>query len=165
MNIFLNDFMKFHRELMHRKLDAFRNVFIRTIDAVYSSIGKERFARVARSPSKSMKAKEPKAEPQQQATDEVQALRKEVARLKALLTALREQLFKKYMIPLRAPVGIYLVAWFDTDKWDPEDSRRNQVPKKTFDEAKTQLALQAASLPKGFVVCPVVFECHIPTNI
>ena len=25
--------------------------------------------------------------------------------------------------------GIYLVGWFDTEKWEPEDSRRGRVPK------------------------------------
>jgi hypothetical protein len=46
-----------------------------------------------------------------------------------LFTALEEQLFRVYMIRLRAQAGIYLVAWFDTDKWDPEDGRRHRTPK------------------------------------
>lgn len=43
MNIFLNDFMRFHRELTHRSADDFKNVFTRTIDAIHSTIGKEAF--------------------------------------------------------------------------------------------------------------------------
>ena len=40
-----------------------------------------------------------------------------------LFTALRPQLIQGYMVQLRAPVGIYLVGWFDPAKWDPADSR------------------------------------------
>jgi hypothetical protein len=79
-----------------------------------------------------------------------------------LFTALEEQLFRDYMIRLRAQAGIYLVGWFDTEKWDPEDSRRGRVPKITMVEAKQRLDRQAAALPEGFVVRPVVLECHVP---
>ena len=66
------------------------------------------------------------------------------------------------MIPLRAQVGIYLVGWFDTDKWDNSDSRRDRVPKITIADARGRLEAQAAALPDGFIVRPVVFECHVP---
>jgi hypothetical protein len=46
-----------------------------------------------------------------------------------LFTGLEEQLFRDYMVRLRAEVGIYLVGWFDTEQWDAEDSRRDRVPK------------------------------------
>jgi hypothetical protein len=81
-----------------------------------------------------------------------------------LFTALEEQLFRRYMVRLRAPVGIYLVVWFDTAKWDKEDSRRDRVPKMTIEEAKGQLDAQAAALPDGFIVRPVVLECHVPAR-
>jgi hypothetical protein len=79
-----------------------------------------------------------------------------------LFSALEEQLFREYMIRLRAQSGIYLVGWFDTEKWDPEDSRRDRVPKIPIDEAKEQLDNQAAALPDGFIVRPVMLECHVP---
>jgi hypothetical protein len=79
-----------------------------------------------------------------------------------LFTALEEQLFRDYMIRLRALTGIYLVGWFDAEKWDPEDSRRDRVPKIPIDEAKAQLDKQAAALPDGFIVRPVILECHVP---
>ena len=82
-----------------------------------------------------------------------------------LFTALEAQLFRDYMIPLRAQAGIYLVGWFDTEKWDPEDSRRQTVPKITIDEAKARLGRQAAAIPQGFVIRPVVLECRVPKNI
>jgi hypothetical protein len=45
---------------------------------------------------------------------------------------------------------------------DAEDSRRDRVPKMPIDETKAQLDRQAAELPEGFVVRPVVLECHVP---
>jgi hypothetical protein len=81
-----------------------------------------------------------------------------------LFTALEGQLFRNYMIPLRAQAGIYLVGWFDTEKWDPEDSRRDRVPKIPIDEVQAQLDRQAAALPEGFVVRPVILECRIPSS-
>ena len=82
-----------------------------------------------------------------------------------LFTGLEAQLFRDYMIPLRAEAGIYLVGWFDTEKWDPEDSRRDRVPSITIDEAKARLGNQAAAIPQGFLIRPVVFECRVPKNI
>jgi hypothetical protein len=55
-----------------------------------------------------------------------------------LFTALEEQLFRNYMIRLRAQVGIYLAGWFDTGKWDTDDSRLDRVPKITIEAAKGQ---------------------------
>jgi len=81
-----------------------------------------------------------------------------------LFTAIEEQLFRDYMIRLRAPVGIYLVGWFDAGKWDPEDNRRSRVPKITIEEVKGRLDAQAASLPAGFIVQPVILECHVPES-
>ena len=55
---------------------------------------------------------------------------------------------------LNARAGIYLVGWFDTEKWDLSDSRRRRVPKGSVDEAKAELERQAAALPEGFLVRP-----------
>lgn len=41
-----------------------------------------------------------------------------------IFTALEAQLVREYMIRLRAQAGIFLVGWFETDKWDPKDGRR-----------------------------------------
>ena len=79
-----------------------------------------------------------------------------------LFTALEEQLFRDYMIRMHAQVGIYLVGWFDADKWDPEDSRRDRAPKMPIEDVKAQLDRQAAALPEGFIVRPVILECHVP---
>ncbi len=79
-----------------------------------------------------------------------------------LFTALEEQLFRNYMIPLHAQTGIYLVGWFDTDKWDPDDGRRDRVPKMPIDKATAELDRQAAALPEGFIVRPLVLKVLSP---
>jgi hypothetical protein len=79
-----------------------------------------------------------------------------------LFMALEEQLFRNYMIPLHAQTGIYLVGWFDTEKWDPDDSRRDRVPKMSIDKATAALDRQAAALPEGFIVRPVVLKAWCP---
>jgi hypothetical protein len=68
------------------------------------------------------------------------------------------------MIPSWAQVGIYLVGWFDTDKWDKEDRRRNRVPRMTIEDASARLEAQAGAPPDGFLVRPVVLECHVPSG-
>jgi hypothetical protein len=79
-----------------------------------------------------------------------------------LFTALEEQLFRDYMIRLRAQVGIYLVGWFDADKWDPEDNRRNRVPSIPIRDVHADLDRRAAGLPQGFAVRPIILECRVP---
>ncbi len=81
-----------------------------------------------------------------------------------LFTALERQLFRDYMIPLHAQVGVYLVGWFDTAKWDPEDNRRNRVPNVQIQDVQAQLDQQAAALPEGFVVRPIILECRVPAS-
>jgi hypothetical protein len=79
-----------------------------------------------------------------------------------LFTALEAQLFRDYMVRLRAQAGIYLVGWFEADKWDRGDYRRANIPKMSVDEVKAELAKQAAALPAGIVVYPVVIKCRAP---
>jgi hypothetical protein len=79
-----------------------------------------------------------------------------------LFTALEGQLFRNYMIPFRAQVGIYLVGWFETDKWDPEDNRRKRVRKLPIRDVQAQLDQQSAALPQGFTVRPIILECLVP---
>jgi hypothetical protein len=80
----------------------------------------------------------------------------------ALFAALNDQLYSDYMIRLRAPVGIYLVGWFDKAKWDRGDSRRRQAPDCTMQEAQDRLDAQATTIPAGFLVRSVVVDCHAP---
>ncbi len=77
-----------------------------------------------------------------------------------LLTALEAQLFKQYMARLGAPVGIYLVGWFDAAQWDPSDGRKRKVPSMTLEEARGVFAAQALRIPSDFLLEPVVVDCH-----
>jgi hypothetical protein len=80
----------------------------------------------------------------------------------ALFSALRSQLFDEYMVRLQAPVGIYLVGWFDKDKWDSEDRRRAATPDSTLCEVQEQLDAQADAIPPSFLVRAIVLDCHAP---
>jgi hypothetical protein len=79
-----------------------------------------------------------------------------------LFTALEAQLVCEYMVRLRAQAGVFLVGWFETDKWDPTDGRRRTIPKMSIDDVRAKLEGQAAGLPEGIIVRPVVVECRAP---
>jgi hypothetical protein len=79
-----------------------------------------------------------------------------------LFTALEDQLVRDYMVNLRAPVGIYLVGWFDNAQWDNTDYRRGAVPKATIAEVQDRLDQQAAAAPEGFQVRAVVLDIKVP---
>jgi hypothetical protein len=79
-----------------------------------------------------------------------------------VLTAMRAQLVDDYLVKLAAPVGIYLVGWFDKNKWDPRDYRRNETADWSAHEAQPHFDEQAASMPKAFIVSAVVLDCHAP---
>ena len=81
---------------------------------------------------------------------------------RGLLTGLSEQLVSDYMVNLRAPVGIYLVGWFDPAKWDETDYRRPSVLRISIGEVRTQLGEQAAAAPGGFQVQAVVLDIKAP---
>ena len=78
-----------------------------------------------------------------------------------LFTALDQQLVRDYMVDLRAPVGIYLVSWFDQTQWDPGDYRRAQVPHLPIADAQDRLDQQAAAAA-GFQVRAVVLDIRAP---
>lgn len=78
----------------------------------------------------------------------------------ALFTALKGQLYEEYLVRLRAPVGIYLVGWFDKDKWDAADGRKAATPNATIHHVQTQLDAQADAIPAGFLVRAFVLDCH-----
>jgi hypothetical protein len=79
-----------------------------------------------------------------------------------LFTAIEAQLVRDYMVQLRAPVGIFLVGWFDLAKWDPQDSRRRTVPKRPVGTVREQLDQQAARAPQGFLVRSIITEIQAP---
>ena len=79
-----------------------------------------------------------------------------------LFTALEAQLVRGYMVDLQAPVGIYLVGWFDRSQWDSEDSRCRQAPRTAIEEVRARLDNQAAAASSGFFVRAVVLAIRAP---
>ena len=79
-----------------------------------------------------------------------------------LFTGLENQLVREYLVQIGAPIGIYLVAWFDVAQWDAGDNRRRKVPKTSIDDVKDQLDQQTTQIPEGFQVKTVVLEIRVP---
>ena len=76
-------------------------------------------------------------------------------------TAMKDQLLGKYLLTPDCSRGIYLVAWFDRELWDPTDNRRRTVPAWTKETAKEFLNEQAVTLSDSDrVVRAVVLDCN-----
>lgn len=79
-----------------------------------------------------------------------------------LFSSLENQLVREYMVQIGASIGIYLVACFDLVQWDSDDYRRKEVPRDTIYNVKERLNQQAAQIPEGFQVKPIVLEIRSP---
>jgi hypothetical protein len=77
-------------------------------------------------------------------------------------TGLQEQLVQDYLVSFGAPVGIFLVGWFNKAHWDPCDSRRRQTPQRPLSDVRAQLDQQAAAVPVRFLVRAVVLDINAP---
>ena len=77
-----------------------------------------------------------------------------------LLTAIETQLRDDYLARLGAPLGFYLVGWFDESKWDERDNRKKRSPSIDLGEARRLLNEKAAELSKGYTIRAVVLDCH-----
>jgi hypothetical protein len=66
------------------------------------------------------------------------------------------------MVQLRAPVGVYLVGWFDSANWDPADGRRDRVVKNTIEDVRRRLDQQASAAPEGVLVRAVLTDSWAP---
>ncbi|WP_422659277.1 NACHT domain-containing protein [Paenibacillus sp. EC2-1] len=63
-----------------------------------------------------------------------------------LLGAMQDQLSNRYLKEGKTLYGLYLVAWFDSDKWDPNDPRKRKSLKHDISEMKKVLQEQAERL-------------------
>ncbi|MDE2184652.1 MAG: hypothetical protein KGJ78_16655 [Alphaproteobacteria bacterium] len=79
-----------------------------------------------------------------------------------LCSALKDQLHDDYLVRLTAPVGIYLVGWFDKAKWDAKDGRKAATPNISLEDAQQRLDDQARAIPAGSIVRAVVVDCRLP---
>ena len=77
-----------------------------------------------------------------------------------LFTAIETQLRNDYLARLGAPLGIYLVGWFDAPKWDDKDHRKKRAPSVDLGEMRRHFNEKSAELSKGFIIRAVVLDCH-----
>lgn len=63
-----------------------------------------------------------------------------------LETAMESQLLDRYMAKNHCDTGIYLVGWFNCEKWTSEDSRQRKAPKLAINDFRKQIETQASNL-------------------
>lgn len=81
-----------------------------------------------------------------------------------VLTAMQTQLVDRYLLENRCQTGLYLVGWFQSPGWDDADARQRQNPWRAIEEARTDLAGQAAQLTQQGVreIRAYVLDCALP---
>jgi hypothetical protein len=81
-----------------------------------------------------------------------------------LMTAMGIQLVGKYLTDSRSGHGLYLVAWFNCDKWDTSDYRCRAAKRLQRDVVQRQLEAQAAKLSKerGVDVRVAIIDAALP---
>lgn len=76
---------------------------------------------------------------------------------------MKDQLVDRYLQGPDCRHGIYLVVWFNKEKWDGQDSRKSQVQGWTISEAQTFFENQAESFSTdGRVVQSFVLDASWP---
>jgi hypothetical protein len=81
-------------------------------------------------------------------------------------TAMVAQLADRYLQPDGLGHGIYLVFWFDTAAWDPNDPRRRKAQRLTLASARELFESQASGLkPRGLRIVPVVLDASLPAGM
>jgi hypothetical protein len=69
-------------------------------------------------------------------------------------TAMEEQLVGRYLTNHQCPNGLYLVGWFNCDRWDADDYRRSASPAYSVADARERFQRQAAALVQaGRIPC------------
>lgn len=63
-----------------------------------------------------------------------------------LETAMQSQLLDRYMEKNHCDTGIYLVGWFNCEKWTSQDGRQKKSPKLAIDDFRKQIEDQASDL-------------------
>jgi hypothetical protein len=63
--------------------------------------------------------------------------------------AMETQLVDRYLKDNHCQHGLYLIGWFNCEKWDNDDYRNDQARELTLDEAQKQFDTQATELSQG----------------
>jgi hypothetical protein len=81
---------------------------------------------------------------------------------KHLASAMKTQLVERYLTATRTDHGLYVVGWYNCDKWDPGDWKNKQAPRYDKNEARRRLDARAAELSQGGkVVRAVVLDTSL----
>jgi hypothetical protein len=82
---------------------------------------------------------------------------------RGLETEMESQLAGRYLRRARTSHGIYVVLWFASDDWDPQDWRRAPSARNTFEGTRELLEKQAAELSRSgeLSVRSVVIDCGL----
>lgn len=75
-----------------------------------------------------------------------------------LATAMETQLVGRYLKDNHCPNGLYLVGWFNCDRWSAGDCRKNDTPSYSLSEACTRFADQAERLESTAAVPGLVLR-------
>jgi hypothetical protein len=83
-----------------------------------------------------------------------------------LLTDMKVQLADRYLADNKCHHGIYLVAWFNWQNWDPDDYRRRRAAfKHERNELEQQLLKQAEALRvEGYIISPRFLDFTPPNT-
>jgi len=68
---------------------------------------------------------------------------------KELDHAMKTQLVDRYLKKTLCQHGLYLIGWFNCDKWDDSDYKKLQTPKMCINEAQKKFEVQAAKVSQG----------------
>jgi len=66
-----------------------------------------------------------------------------------LESAMETQLVDRYLSDTKISHGLYVVGWYNCDKWDPDDRRNKRAPRYDRSEAHQRFDVQAAELSRG----------------
>jgi len=79
-----------------------------------------------------------------------------------LFTAMKEQLVDRYLKDNYCHYGLYLIGWFNCDRWDGKDYREEKAPKITVEEAQSRFDAQADTLSeRGLMVKAWVLDATV----
>jgi hypothetical protein len=81
-------------------------------------------------------------------------------------TAMETQLVGRYLKDNQCPNGLYLVGWFNCDRWSENDDRKAAAPKYSLAEARTRFTgqaerLQSTAAMPGLAVRAVVLNASL----
>lgn len=78
-----------------------------------------------------------------------------------LETGMKSQLVDRYLRDNQCPNGLYLIGWFNCDKWSDTDGRKKNIPNYSFDDAKAHFGEQAKELSQNCDIPGLVLRSYV----